>query len=102
MFAEAEGTPLTWQADVAWLVRGGAEPATWLRRYSDRLVSAHVKDIAPEGTALDEDGWADVGAGVLDWKSLWQICRDCGHIGWWWSTTSPPTRAAPRASASRI
>jgi sugar phosphate isomerase/epimerase len=78
LFAEAEGTPLAWQADVAWLVRGGAAPEEWLRRYRDRLISAHVKDIAPAGTALDEDGWADVGAGVLDWRSLWQTCRDCG------------------------
>jgi sugar phosphate isomerase/epimerase len=78
IFAEAEKSPLTWQADVAWLVRGGAVPEEWLRRYKDRLVSAHVKDIAPAGTALDEDGWADVGAGVLDWRSLWQLCRDCG------------------------
>ncbi len=78
IFAEAQGTPLTWQADVAWLIRGGAEPGTWLRRYRDRLVSAHVKDIAPPDTNLDEDGWADVGAGVLDWRSLWRICRECG------------------------
>jgi sugar phosphate isomerase/epimerase len=78
VFAEAEGSPLTWQADVAWLVRGGATPEEWLRRYRDRLVSAHVKDIAPAGTALDEDGWADVGTGVLDWPTLWQLCLDCG------------------------
>jgi sugar phosphate isomerase/epimerase len=78
LFAGAEGTPLTWQADVAWLIRGGADPAEWLRRYRDRLVSAHVKDIAPEGAALDEDGWADVGAGTLDWTSLWPLCRDLG------------------------
>jgi sugar phosphate isomerase/epimerase len=99
MFAEAEGTPLTWQADVAWLVRGGAEPATWLRRYSDRLVSAHVKDIAPEGTALDEDGWADVGAGVLDWKSLWQLCRDCG-AHWMVVEHDKPTDPARSARVS--
>jgi sugar phosphate isomerase/epimerase len=78
VFAEAEGSPLTWQADVAWLVRGGAEPHMWLWRYRDRLVSAHVKDIAPTGEKLEEDGWADVGAGVLDWPSLWRTCRDCG------------------------
>ncbi len=78
VFAEAEGSPLTWQADVAWLVRGGAEPDMWLWRYRDRLVSAHVKDIAPAGEKLDEDGWADVGAGVRDWSSLWRTCRDCG------------------------
>lgn len=78
IFAEAEGTPLTWEADVAWLVRGGAEPGEWLHRYRDRLVAAHVKDIAPPGTNLDEDGWADVGAGILDWRSLWQACKRSG------------------------
>jgi sugar phosphate isomerase/epimerase len=78
LFAEAEGSPLAWQADVAWLVRGGAAPEEWLHRYRDRLVSAHIKDIALAGTKLDEDGWADVGAGVLDWHKLWRTCRDCG------------------------
>jgi sugar phosphate isomerase/epimerase len=78
IFAEAEHSPLAWQADVAWLVRGGAKPDEWLQRYRERLISAHVKDIAPAGTALDEDGWADVGAGVLDWRSLWQTCRELG------------------------
>ena len=78
LFAEAEGSPLTWQVDVAWLVRGGAAPEAWLQRYRDRVVSAHVKDIAPAGTKLDEDGWADVGAGILDWSALWQTCRDNG------------------------
>jgi sugar phosphate isomerase/epimerase len=76
---EAAGTsPLTWQADVAWLVRGGADPKLWLERYRGRLTSAHVKDIAPAGQNQDEDGWADVGAGVLDWRDLWQACRQAG------------------------
>jgi sugar phosphate isomerase/epimerase len=78
IFEAAEGSPLTWQADVAWLVRGGVEPKAWLRRYRDRLTSAHVKDIAPAGQNADEDGWADVGSGVLDWRELWQACRDAG------------------------
>jgi len=78
LFAAAGDSPLTWQADVAWLVRGGAEPKSWLRRYRDRLVSAHVKDIAPAGQNFDEDGWADVGSGVLDWRDLWRACRESG------------------------
>ena len=47
IFEAAEG-PLTWQADVAWLVRGVA-PKAWLERYRSRLTSAHVKDLAPTG-----------------------------------------------------
>jgi len=75
LFAAAAGSPLTWQVDVAWLVRGGADPKAWIERYKDRVVSAHVKDIAAAGEALDEDGWADVGHGVLDWRDLWRCCR---------------------------
>lgn len=62
---------LGWQADLAWLVRGGDDPGTRLDRHRDRLMSVHVKDIAPAGAAMDEDGWADVGHGVLDWNELW-------------------------------
>jgi len=78
LFEAAAGSPLVWECDVAWLVRGGADPKLWLNRYRDRLVAAHVKDIAPAGQNLDQDGWADVGAGVLDWKDLWQACRAAG------------------------
>jgi sugar phosphate isomerase/epimerase len=78
IFEAAEGSPLTWEADVAWLVRGEADPKTWLKRYRSRLTAAHVKDLAPAGQNRDEDGWADVGSGVLDWRDLWQACREAG------------------------
>ena len=68
LFAGAGDTPLTWQADVAWLVRGGADPVALMQAHRSRLVSVHAKDLAPAGTHLDEDGWADVGHGVLDWR----------------------------------
>ena len=29
-----------------------------------------MKDIAPTGEKKDEDGWADVGEGTVDWKGL--------------------------------
>jgi sugar phosphate isomerase/epimerase len=81
LFEGAGDSPLAWQADVAWLVRGGADPEVWLERFRDRLASAHVKDIAPAGENRDQDGWADVGSGVLDWPNLWQVCRARG-AGW--------------------
>lgn len=72
MQAILEGGPdLEWEADIAWIVRGGADPFDWLDRYSDRITAAHVKDIAPEGQKLDEDGWADPGTGTMDWAALY-------------------------------
>ena len=68
LFAGAGHAPVTWQADVAWLVRGGADPVALMQQYRSRVVSVHAKDLAPAGTKLDEDGWADVGHGTLDWR----------------------------------
>lgn len=58
------------ELDVAWVARAGADPMTYITRYADRIVAAHVKDIAPDGTLGDEDGWADPGQGILDWPAL--------------------------------
>lgn len=65
-----------WEMDVAWVVRGGADPMSWIHEYGTRIIAAHVKDIAPEGEAKDEDGWADVGHGVLDWPAIMQALRE--------------------------
>jgi sugar phosphate isomerase/epimerase len=78
LFEASAGSPLTWEVDVAWLVRGNVDPRAWIERYRDRVTAAHVKDIAPAGTNEDQDGWADVGAGTLDWRDLWRACRAAG------------------------
>jgi sugar phosphate isomerase/epimerase len=95
-FEGAGSSPLSWQADVAWLVRGGAEPKVWLKRYAARLAAAHVKDIAPTGQNLDQDGWTDVGSGVLDWRDLWQACRANGAR---WMVVEHDKPADPAACA---
>ncbi len=61
---------LLWEIDIAWVVRGGADPIEWIKRYGDRITSVHLKDIAPAGEATDEDGWADVGHGTIDFKPV--------------------------------
>jgi len=76
MFAEAPN--LLWEPDVAWIVRGGADPVAELVRRAGRVPAVHVKDIAPAGRALDEDGWADPGHGTLDWDALLAAMRTAG------------------------
>ena len=96
LFEASAGSPLKWQVDVAWLVRGGADPKEWMNRYTTRISAAHVKDIAPAGTNLDQDGWADVGHGVLDWKDLWTACR---FYGAHWMVVEHDKPADPGQSA---
>ncbi|MCB1517868.1 MAG: sugar phosphate isomerase/epimerase [Hyphomicrobiaceae bacterium] len=64
---------LVWQHDIAWTARGGQDPIAWTRKYADRVVAIHVKDIAPAGECRDEDGWADVGHGTLDWPGIMKV-----------------------------
>ncbi len=99
IFEAAQGSPLRWQVDVAWLVRGGADPKEWMQRYRDRVISAHVKDIAPLGRNEDQDGWADVGAGVLDWQDLWPAARAAG-AKWMVVEHDKPADPAETARAS--
>jgi sugar phosphate isomerase/epimerase len=99
MFEAAGNSPLAWQVDAAWLVRAGVDPKEWMNRYRNRIISAHVKDIAPQGQNLDQDGWADVGAGVLDWRDLWQAARAAG-AKWMVVEHDKPADPAQTARAS--
>ncbi|MBB3393087.1 sugar phosphate isomerase/epimerase [Rhizobium sp. BK275] len=71
-----EGAPgITWEADIAWVVRGGADPYAWVEKLGDRISAVHVKDIAPAGEAADEGGWADVGHGTIGWAKLLPVVK---------------------------
>ena len=72
LFQGADGSPLTFEADLAWLIRGNADPVEWMENQRSRLTAVHVKDLALEGQNADEDGWADIGAGIMNWPSLWR------------------------------
>jgi len=72
------GQSLLWEADIAWMVRADADPKLWIERYRGRIPLVHVKDIAPAGQKADEDGWADVGAGIMPWRDLWLQCVAAG------------------------
>ncbi len=71
-----EGGPdLEWEADIAWIIKGGADPFFWIEALGRRITAVHVKDIAPAGTNADEDGWADLGQGTVDWVDLMAALR---------------------------
>lgn len=74
----AGGPDLEWEIDVAWVIKGGADALHWIAAEKGRITAAHVKDIAPDGQNRDEDGWADLGQGRVDWRSLFAALRANG------------------------
>jgi sugar phosphate isomerase/epimerase len=77
-FAGADGSPLTFEADLAWILRGGADPLETITPLKERLTAVHVKDVAAPGDKLDEDGWAYIGEGTMDWPDLWRKSLELG------------------------
>ncbi len=83
MDAILEGGPdLAFEFDLAWCIRAGADHIAYIHRHADRLIAAHIKDIAPAGEKVDEDGWADVGNGVIDWRATFDALAktNCQHF----------------------
>ena len=64
----AAGVPL--ELDLGWVRVAGHDPIAWIQKYAGQISSVHVKDIAKDGEATDEDGWADVGYGIMDWAAI--------------------------------
>lgn len=80
MFEEAPD--LQWEADLAWIVRGGGDPVAEVKRHAKRLCAVHIKDLAPQGQCADEDGWADPGHGTLPWTELVAAIKAAGVKLW--------------------
>lgn len=94
------GPDLSWEMDVAWIVRGGVDPLEWINAHKGRIIAAHVKDLAPEN--ISEDGWADVGHGSIDWKTILNTLRGIGVTNFVMEHDNPSDHArfALRALAS--
>ena len=68
-----EQSNIKWQMDLAGLVRRNEDPRTWIKKYGNKICAVHLKDIAPFGNNVDEDGWADVGYGIIDWLEMYNL-----------------------------
>jgi len=66
---------LVWfEMDLFWIMRGGGDPLAYFERWPGRFTMVHVKDM--DGTA--ERRMVDVGAGVLDFPSIFARAAQAG------------------------
>jgi sugar phosphate isomerase/epimerase len=61
--------------DIAWVKKGGSDPAAYLVEHQDRIGYLHFKD-------YDADGWTELGAGVVDIAAVMQVLPDLPGIRW--------------------
>jgi sugar phosphate isomerase/epimerase len=66
------------EIDVYWVQYAGQDPVTYLRKYADRLVLVHLKDMEPG----DERFFAEVGEGVIEWPPIFEA-SEAAHVQWY-------------------
>ncbi|MFM2479785.1 sugar phosphate isomerase/epimerase family protein [Celerinatantimonas sp. YJH-8] len=66
----ASANNLKFEFDVAWISRGGQDPAHLLNRFGKRVIAIHVKDNAGVGVHSDEGDFAVAGQGLLAWNEI--------------------------------
>lgn len=66
------------EIDTYWVRHGGADPVEYVRKFSGRIELLHIKDMAPGS----ERGFAEVGAGILDWDGIFAAAEAAG-VAWY-------------------
>jgi sugar phosphate isomerase/epimerase len=67
------------QMDCFWTTFAGKDPVSYFHQYPGRFVMLHIKDLkpgyAPTTGHFDGNPFAEVGAGVIDWKRIFAADR---------------------------
>ncbi|MHB9134325.1 MAG: sugar phosphate isomerase/epimerase family protein [Armatimonadota bacterium] len=61
--------------DVAWVMRGGDNPAEYLRKHQDRIGYLHFKD-------FDGTDWAELGQGKVNFAEIMQVLPEMTGVRW--------------------
>lgn len=74
MYEKVSADLLQAELDLYWVKKGGFEPAAYLEDYKGRCPIVHIKDM----TADERQYFAEVGQGIIDFKSVFAIAEDIG------------------------
>jgi sugar phosphate isomerase/epimerase len=66
---------VSFEMDIYWVVNGGGDPVALLDKYPDRFRMLHVKD----SMGPPDHKMADVGAGVIDFKTIFAHAKSAEH-----------------------
>ena len=73
------------ELDIAHYQQGGGDPAKAIRKYHDRLLFLHIKDVESVATS-DERGrhyrWVELGRGKVDLPAVFSALKDVKFRGW--------------------
>lgn len=79
LFNETNPREFGFIIDTYWIQAGGANPVEWIRKVQGRMAVVHFKDMAIKS---NEQIFAEIGEGNLDWPAIIKACRETG-VKWY-------------------
>lgn len=76
LYEESDPEVFLSEIDTYWIQHGGGDPAQWIRRLAGRAPVVHLKDMAVD--ARQEQRFAEVGEGNMNWPAILEACRSAG------------------------
>jgi sugar phosphate isomerase/epimerase len=73
LFKNTDPSLVAYEMDLYWMVKGGADPVEYMKKYPRRVSLVHVKD----ATAAPDRNMADVGKGTIDFQKI--FAYDAAH-----------------------
>jgi sugar phosphate isomerase/epimerase len=67
-----------YEMDIYWVVTGGQDPITWLKKYPNRFKLVHVKDRKKDAPLTEREASVNVGEGSIDFKSVLKVAKETG------------------------
>ena len=61
--------------DVAWVQKGGGDPADFLRRHDARIGYLHLKD-------FNDEGWIELGQGKVNFAAVMRVLPEMKNVRW--------------------
>jgi sugar phosphate isomerase/epimerase len=75
LLASTDPSLVSFEMDIYWVVNGGGNPVALLDKHPGRFKLLHVKD----SMGPPEQKMADVGSGVIDFKTIFAHAKDAEH-----------------------
>jgi len=62
------------ELDLHWVAKGGADVVEYVKKYGDRIIALHAKDIKPDGEEIE------VGCGTIDFAACAAAAPKCRYM----------------------
>jgi sugar phosphate isomerase/epimerase len=70
LMQSTDASLVDYEMDIYWVVTGGQDPLTWLKKYPNRFKLSHVKDREKNAPPAEKEASCILGTGSIDFKAI--------------------------------